>query len=158
VSGTFIQSQTIQADGVHVIVCANVSLGDGPFTSKWSSNGTMVVTTNGLCAEIVFNPLAEGVPIAVNVLNACGGGNGSGSISTTCGICLSRGTPSLLSGITGSGTVPNLPSSNCGITNSSTAKWFKLVVTNDTGLVTLSTEGSASSNTTLTVFTGPITS
>src|SRR6185503_18335530 len=91
--------------------------------------------------------------VSVIVRNSCGGQNGSVASATSCAICLSRGTASLLTDTTGSSSGRTNDTRNCGIIRTN-AWWFKMVAS-DTGPVTVSTEG-RSYDTILGIFRGPI--
>jgi len=154
----FFISQNVVPDGVQVVYCANV-VGNG-LTYNWSVEVGEPLSSfqSGNCFFVTYSATDTNAnTVNLNVINACGGVSVGSPPTTTCGICLSRGVPNLLSGTDGSGAGPTLTVSNCG-TLGPNAKWFKLVATNGTGLVTLSTEGSGSSNTILAVYIGPITS
>ncbi len=140
--------------GIALNVCATVS---GANTYKWTLDSTTVTTTSA-CHTFLLSATDEGnhnVSLIAN--NDCGFDGEPYTPPATCAICLSRGTPTLLVGTSGSGSgITN--TSGCGNLTTN-ARWFKLVVTNyaDTGWLTLSTER-MTNNGTLAVYTGSITS
>jgi hypothetical protein len=154
----FTTSQMTKPDGIHIIFCATVAGADlGSF--NWSVNNGNPIGSSafGNCFEVVMDPLNEDdVSVNMTVNNPCGSDGGNSPPVTTCGICLSRGTPGLLTSTTGSGSSPPVPTLNCGQL-SSNALWFRVLATNGTGLATVSTEGS-SNNTLIAIYTGPLNS
>jgi len=145
-------TQSTEADGIHVTICASVQ---GSVTSyEWTLDSNPTTNTPGPCVEFVFDPTDDGSH-TINFIarNSCGFDGQNGGV-TTCGICLSLGTPTVLTGTTGSGFGPQLATS-CGDLSSNT-RWYKLVATNGTGAVTLSTEGS-SMRTLVGVYKGSLT-
>jgi hypothetical protein len=156
----FSTSQNVQPDGVQIVYCANVSSGSDVIYNWSIGDGNPIsYFQSGNCFYVTYSATDTNLnSVFLNALNSCGGtGDTPSPPTTTCGICLSRGLPSLLSGTSGSGTLNIVPANNCGVSDS-TGKWFKMIVTNDTGLVTISTENSLSSDTGLAVFTGPLIS
>jgi len=154
----FSTSQSVQPDGVQVAYCASVQGVDLNF--DWNViDGDPVSPPfqSGNCFYVTYSPTDTNLNTVNLILtNPCGGTGDNSPPATTCGICLSRGFPSLVAGTNGSGIGPTLAATNCGL--SASAKWFKMIATNDTGLVTISTEGSVSSDTALSVYIGPLTS
>lgn len=147
----FTITQTTEPDGIHVLFCANVSGADFPF--EWSLDNGETVFLFSNCFEAVFSPTNDEThSVSLIVRNACGFKGSASPPVVPCGMCLSRGTPSLLTGNTGSGGGPTWDTGDCG-TLSANSQWYKMVAS-DTGLVTVSTEGS-SNNTMLAVYSWP---
>jgi alpha-tubulin suppressor-like RCC1 family protein len=154
----FFQSVTPVPGGLQVDVYSILS-GDPPSTYQWFSNG---VARPGSIdhLSLLHGALDDSdLVVGLTVSNGCGNGGNSTPV-TTCAICLGRGAPSLLEGTNGSGIGPTfrttncVTASNCGMV-SSTSKWFKMIATNETGSVTISTEGSLNQPL-LAVYTGPL--
>lgn len=141
--------------GIKLNVCASVS---GANTYEWTLDSNPTVFTNNPCISFLLGATDEGNHnVSLIARNGCGSDGEPYTPPATCAICLSRGTPTLLVGTSGSGSgITN--TSGCGNLTTN-ARWFKLVVTNyaDTGWLTLSTER-MTNNGTLAVYTGSITS
>lgn len=158
----FYAGQTTGTDGVHVHFGATInSSGVGLSCDHWQvlSPVNYITTIDEGCTnfEVVVSPTNQLPVIVTNfVSDSCGQGGGSGSGGSTCSICLSRGTPSLLTGTTGSGKLAPIISvpPPCG-TVSSNAQWYQMIPTNGTGFITVSTQGSSNA-TLLAVFDGPL--
>jgi hypothetical protein len=149
--------QTTETNGVHVLFCADVT---GTVTSyDWSLTNTvqaLSATPEGSCYEVVVSPTnTADIQVTLNVVSPCGSPSDGSSTVATCGICLSRGTPDLLTGTTGAGGGPmmNTPCGQLG----ANAQWYKMIPVNGNGLVTVSSQGSTTP-TLLTIFDGPLNS
>lgn len=145
-------TQTTQPDGIHVLFCASVV--GGVFPYEWSLDGGGTMFLNNSCFEAVFPPTDE-ASHSVNLIvrNSCGFNGSSSPPVVPCGFCVSRETPSVLTGDTGSGTGPALEAGACGTLNPASTRWYTITAY-DTGLLTVSTEGSAN-NTMLAIYTAP---
>lgn len=150
-------TQRTTTNGVEIEFCAQVSgSGLGPF--EWfvdQGNPVSAPYKSGNCFYVVVDPADETeVIVRMTVTNLCGfDGQPSGPV-TTCSICLSRGSPSLLSAATtyATGNGLTVSTTNCGSV-SANARWYPLVVTNGGGMITVSTEGSPT-DTLIAVYTG----
>jgi alpha-tubulin suppressor-like RCC1 family protein len=158
-------SQNSQPNGVQVIYCADVSAAPGDnLAYNWSNviGSPLSSFQAGNCFYVTYNATNTDVnQVHVDVTGRCGTTPGNSGPTATCAICVSRGAPSLLSGTAGSGLGPTLNTTNCLRTSncgmvSSTAKWFKMIATNETGLVTIGTEGSLNQPL-LAIYSGPLT-
>jgi hypothetical protein len=155
-------TRSLQPDGILLTFCAAYQ-GDPPLYIAWETNYnyTPASYSSGCFPWLVSatddtenGPWGGSPYLLLCLTNPCGR-DFVGAFPTTCAICLSRGRPNLLTSTNGSGSGPALYTTNCG-TLSPYAKWFKLNATNETGWVTVSTEGS-SNQPVLAVYTGPIT-
>src|SRR5262249_6525114 len=96
----FTTTQTVQADGIHVLFCADVIGNIDNY--NWSIVSTVDVLSNftaNACFEVVVAATnEEDIQVELNATGPCGGTTGGSPPVTSCGICLSRGSPSLLTG------------------------------------------------------------
>jgi hypothetical protein len=149
--------QSIVPEGVRADIFAYAT-GTPPFNFAWNLDGIVVTNTMGDSPGLItvfFDPTNETVhAVTVNVRGQCQGVLGLNLFTTIGAINLSRGFPSVRTGTNGSGAGPT-ESISCGALDSA-SKWFKMTA-NDTGLATVSTEGS-DYDTILAVFIGPISS
>jgi len=149
-------TQALVPGGVLLTFCATVQ-GGQPLNYTWKTNfsDSAASFTTGCFSWFVSALDEEPSPyLLLDITNDCGR-DFVGVYPTICAICLSRGTPSLLNGVNGSATGPTL-TTPCGVLSSS-ARWYKMLATNGTGPVTISTEGSSIA-THLTVYTGSLLS
>jgi hypothetical protein len=138
-------SQSLEPDGLHVTFTARILGNPSSFIWTTSPSGITNYGQGTSNYTVVVSPVIDSDTIFAHVeVSGCNGGdNGNGSATFPCAFCLSRGTPNLFSGTTGSGS--SLTASGTCLPLSANTRWYRMLAY-DTGLITVSAEGSSNVN------------